>query len=190
MDIFKFPLLAEIWGTVSDWVMIAVTSITAYFLWKTLKSQKEVQQAQNSLLKIEQLRFREDFKPNLKYSRAEVQMHIDEPDKKVICIVVRNISLNPALNVNANHNYEIDNKTKQIFFKPSIRTLTHDGKFLELYFIVNYKKDEHLNCQIYFTVEYEDVAGTKYGQMVIFDAFAGLEEFRTFDPQVTKELDL
>jgi len=55
---------------------------------------------------------------------------------------------------------------------------------------VDYKKDEKLNCQIYFTIEYEDVAGTKYAQLAIFDAFAGIEEFRTFDPQVLKEIDL
>ncbi|MDP9076163.1 MAG: hypothetical protein M3O71_01965 [Bacteroidota bacterium] len=42
MDLFKFPFLSDVWGTVSDWVMIAVTTITAIFLYKTLKSQKEV----------------------------------------------------------------------------------------------------------------------------------------------------
>ena len=41
MDIFNFPFLSEIWGTVSDWVMIMVTGITAYFLYKTLYAQKK-----------------------------------------------------------------------------------------------------------------------------------------------------
>ena len=43
----------EIWGTVSDWVMITVTFATAFLLLLTLKSQKEVQRTQNELFRIE-----------------------------------------------------------------------------------------------------------------------------------------
>src|SRR5690554_4717363 len=39
--LFEFPFIAEVWGTVSDWVMIFVTAITAYLLWNTLQEQKE-----------------------------------------------------------------------------------------------------------------------------------------------------
>lgn len=53
----------EIWGTVSDWLMVAVTMLTAYYLYKTLKSQKEVQITQNKLFEIESVRFRESIKP-------------------------------------------------------------------------------------------------------------------------------
>lgn len=81
MDVFKFPFLAEVWGTVSDWIMIMVTSVTAYFLYKTLRSQKDVQQAQNKLLKIEQIRLREDFKPKLDYSRIDIGVKIPDANK-------------------------------------------------------------------------------------------------------------
>jgi len=116
MSYLGFSIPADSWGTVSDWVMIIVTSVTAYFLYKTLKSQKEVQQTQNSLLKIEQLRVREDFKPNLKYSRQDIHINIGEPDKKVICIVVKNLSVSPALNVNSMQNSDINGKAKRVFF--------------------------------------------------------------------------
>lgn len=54
-----FPLKAEIWGTVSDWVMIIVTIVTAYFLYHSLKSQRE-------LTRMEQARFIDSIKPDLK----------------------------------------------------------------------------------------------------------------------------
>lgn len=46
IEMFDVPLQASVWGTVSDWVMIGVTAITAYLLWKTLYSQMRVQKSQ------------------------------------------------------------------------------------------------------------------------------------------------
>lgn len=40
-SLFEFPFIAEVWGTVSDWVMVCVTAITAYYLYQTLQEQKE-----------------------------------------------------------------------------------------------------------------------------------------------------
>ncbi|SEM57626.1 hypothetical protein SAMN05216436_105224 [bacterium A37T11] len=37
-EIFKFPFIAGVWGGVSDWVIICVTALTAFFLYRTLKS--------------------------------------------------------------------------------------------------------------------------------------------------------
>ena len=54
MDTFKFLFNSVLWGPVSEWVMIGVTSVTAFFLYRTLQSQKDVQGAQNKLLEIEQ----------------------------------------------------------------------------------------------------------------------------------------
>src|SRR5579872_2778010 len=182
----EFP--AEIWGTVSDWVMIAVTSVTAYFLWKTLKSQKEVQSTQNRLLKIEQLRVKEAFKPNLKYSRVDIGVKIPDVNKSIVSIAVRNVNESPALDFKPI--YEDDPEVIPIMFKPILKTLKNGEGYATLHFEVNAKQGEHLNCEIRFSVEYEDVAGTKYTQRAFFDAFAGGEEFRTYDPKVIKEIDL
>lgn len=35
----------NIWGTVSDWLMVAVTGGTGFLIYKTLRSQKDVQAA-------------------------------------------------------------------------------------------------------------------------------------------------
>jgi len=189
MDLFKFPFHADVWGTASEWVMIIVTMITAYFLWKTLKSQKEVQETQNKLLKIEHLRLREDFKPKLSYSRFLENFKIDDPDRIPICIAVRNLSANVALNFQGKL-LKLDDSIKQIIFKPPVFTLSNDGPNAELYFLVKHIQGQNLNCTIYLSIEYEDVVGTKYTQTIAFDAFAGIEEFRTFDPMIVKETDL
>jgi hypothetical protein len=189
MDLFKFPFHADVWGTASEWVMIIVTTVTAYFLWKTLQSQKEVQETQNRFLKIEQLRVKEAFKPKLSYTRFLESFKIEEPDKIPICIAVRNTSLSPALNFNCTLLKRGEDIT-QFVFKPQVRTLAHDGPYAELFFLINHEQGKKTDCLIYFEVEYEDVAGTRYHQLVIFDSFAGIEEFRAFDPKIVKDVDV
>lgn len=77
-----FLILSVNWGSISDWVMIAVTITTATFLYKTLKSQKEVQSVQNKLFRIEQARFNESIKPILRYSASTDKMIPSDKDKK------------------------------------------------------------------------------------------------------------
>ncbi|SHM44361.1 hypothetical protein [Flavobacterium chilense] len=84
----------EIWGTVSDWLMVAVTTLTAYYLYKTLKSQKEVQITQNRLFEIESVRFRESIKPDLKYKISEnIITPQEKENSRIYSIEVTNESL-------------------------------------------------------------------------------------------------
>lgn len=46
----EYPFNAEVWGTVSDWVMIFVTAGTAYLLWRTFRSQNDSIDIQNRTL--------------------------------------------------------------------------------------------------------------------------------------------
>ncbi|TDS17263.1 hypothetical protein [Sphingobacterium paludis] len=55
----------EIWGTVSDWMMIFVTLSTAVFLYVTLQSQKDVQRDQNKIFKMEEFKYLRSIKPSL-----------------------------------------------------------------------------------------------------------------------------
>lgn len=56
---------AEVWGTVSDWMVIAITVVTAVYLYRTLKSQMEVQKMQQEITQIETHIFRERIRPIL-----------------------------------------------------------------------------------------------------------------------------
>ncbi len=102
MDLFKFPFHADVWGTASDWAAVIVYGITGYLIYKTLKSQKEVQQAQNKLLRIEQLRLREQFKPTIEYyefldNTKEKYVHKMKKDWEFLSISIKNISDNAAI---------------------------------------------------------------------------------------------
>lgn len=60
-DLFRLPFDSGVWGTASDWMMVAVTTITAVFLIKTFREQKR-------LTKIEQQRYLDYIHPELVYS--------------------------------------------------------------------------------------------------------------------------
>lgn len=47
-EIFKFPFSSDVWGRVSDWVIIAVTILTAYYLYHTLRAQQVITKIANS----------------------------------------------------------------------------------------------------------------------------------------------
>ncbi|GEM_PF-2814130 len=67
MDINNFGIFhSEVWGTVSDWVMVVVTTLTAIFLYFSLKSQRQVQKMQQSLTIIEQNNYLHKIRPDFK----------------------------------------------------------------------------------------------------------------------------
>jgi hypothetical protein len=67
MDLNNFgPFQADVWGTFSDWIMIIVTGITAYYLYRTLQSQKEVSILQKKITDIESYKHRMGILPRFK----------------------------------------------------------------------------------------------------------------------------
>lgn len=80
------PFDPNIWGHVSEWLMVIVTSLTAFYLYKTLKSQLEVQQIQNELLKLESLKLKESVKPLLKYSGSTDKFKSTDENQKILTI--------------------------------------------------------------------------------------------------------
>lgn len=57
-NLLDFPFNVEIWGTVSDWVMVIVTAVTFFFIYKAFQQQQ-------SLLYYENIRFKLFIKPVL-----------------------------------------------------------------------------------------------------------------------------
>jgi hypothetical protein len=163
MDSIQFP--ADIWGTVSDWVMIGVTSATAILLLLTLKSQKEVQKAQNELLKIEQYRLRESKKPILKYSRGMFGFVPENIKNNVISISISNEGVNPALNVKV-----ILPKNKQVeikYYGDVPQNLIPNGSNIFPNFYMK-SLETVIPFQVDFTVTYQDEIGTKYKEETYF----------------------
>ncbi|MEO6174400.1 MAG: hypothetical protein ABIP27_04525 [Flavobacterium circumlabens] len=158
----------EVWGTVSDWFIAIVTSITAYYLYQTLKSQKEVQETQTKLFEIEKFRFSESIKPNLKFTQPtkDQQIITEDPDKCINSIIVINDSNNDALEgsitmISETKNIEIINgKVFEYFHLRKSETLRlnfilHDTKSSENLLILCFK--------------YKDIANNKYIQYINCD---------------------
>jgi len=156
----------EIWGTVSDWVMVAVTMGTAYYLYKTLRSQQEVQQTQNELFKIESIRFKESIKPILKYVASTNMMHPVEENKEILTIQVTNNTSSTALDISKI--VSGSEQTRQIFipmgFDNTRTHLTKDDRPILFHFLIDSKSQ--LSKYVTFNVTYSDIAGTKYKQSV------------------------
>lgn len=78
MDLINFNCLnALAWGTVADWMMVLVASITGFLIWKTFNSQLKVQKDQQLIAKIESRRYKQECLPELvcKCSNQEVKDH-------------------------------------------------------------------------------------------------------------------
>jgi len=167
----------NIWGTVSDWVMITVTFITAVLLLLTLKSQKNVQHTQNELFKIENIRFKESIKPILKYSVSKNQAKSDDKNKKLLTIEVINETSSSALKISR---IVAENEhTKQLFtvmgFDDKRDHLTKGDNPLLFHFGIDL--DTPSSHYITFVMKYQDISETKYQQRVfcIYDEVYGVE---------------
>jgi len=64
-DLYQFPLPATVWGNFSDWSMVLVTGITAYYIYHTLKSQKEVTYQQLLMTRIALDQHRQSIMPRI-----------------------------------------------------------------------------------------------------------------------------
>ena len=159
MDLFKFPFQADVWGTASEWIMIVVTGITAWFLYKTLQSQ-------NRLYDIEHLRLREDYKPKLKYQVFENgNLPIDiRLQAKSVAII--NNGQTSVKNVYA------DNPVSEYIWAstPSVDSLKNiltTGEKISLNIIFKSFDENVLKDKFQFIVHYEDMVGFKYQQAVV-----------------------
>ena len=179
MKIIIFLFDTNIWGNVSDWGMVLVTSVTAYYLYKTLRSQKEVQKTQTKLFEIESIRFRENIKPLLHYVVADVGIKFDFADKSknIISVAVTNETNSMASEITSEHS------DKQIFipidFDTTRKHAVKGDKPLFFHFILESKIDSFV-----FVLTYQDIAGTKYKQGVYFISDSDGTEIHPFLPEI------
>lgn len=157
----------DVWGTVSDWFMVIVTTITAYYLYNTFQSQKEVQETQNNLFKIENIRFRESIKPLFKYIKSLQNFAPDEQKFDVIAIEITNENESIANNISLDFE---KTKTVERTIIPQDYTIAHTkylkkgDKPIMMGFLILDKKTHLENFK--FEVNYHDVSGVKYSQTV------------------------
>jgi hypothetical protein len=73
-DLWGYPFNAMVWGSLSDWCMVFVTAVTAYFLYKTLT-------AQLLLTKLEIDKYQVLSAPKFEFIRYEDNSTLAEEDR-------------------------------------------------------------------------------------------------------------
>jgi hypothetical protein len=174
---------ANIWGTVSDWCMVAVTTTTAYYLYKTLQSQKDVQKTQAKLYEIESVRFRESIKPKLRYTlyTGDTGTFVDKPDKEILTIEVTNETTNLARAIRPIYNHD-NEEARPVFSHPNPKHHEKGDKPIYLHFVVDRKPK--LGIYFSFAVAYKDVSGTIYKQGIICIKDYGMVEINPYLPEI------
>ncbi len=164
--LITFLFATNLWGTISDWAIFSVTLATAIFLYKTLKSQQEVQQTQNELFRIESIRFKESIKPILRYCASNDKMKPGDENKKILTVEVINETESAALEIS--RILSEDTMERQIFIPMSFADrrdhLTKGDSPLLFHFLIDLKSPG--SKYVTFAIKYKDIAGTKYKQRV------------------------
>lgn len=169
IDINNFgPFEYAVWGSVSDWIMIVVTGLTAYFLWRTLESQKEVQQAQNLLTKIEHARYRREIEPRFELLKPEIEIYAEgEQLQAPLVIFAFKLNNNQALDVkievklvgkNSQKRWRFDELTKYYDKVLALDEVMIDG---------DYNDDQYkgtVRLIVNFQLTFTDIEGVKFRQ--------------------------
>lgn len=173
-----FPLNPDVWGTVSDWVMVLVTFVTAILLWQTLKSQSLVQQMQKGITDKEKFKHTQSIMPYFSISGHREPAGTDLR----IYITCKNFD---ARNVLVNAIYgafltgEKDKWSREVVFK---------GTFIEISLTMH---DLSQKIVQRFSVDFEDLEGTRYNQELyyIFENSSSFKEGPIIPLDLLESLD-
>lgn len=137
--IFFNPL---VWGTVSDWVVVLVTALTARYLWKTLQSQLKVQELQGKITLIENDRYRQEHVPKFKFKIIDHELTKDSNGVSAWFLISIELTNNIAYKVDLKvlpwtsgmvfkQNVDVVQDFVQVGFQEKLRvdTLTPTGEF-------------------------------------------------------------
>lgn len=168
-DLCQFPFLSDVWGTASDWVMIFVTAITAFFLYKTLRSQLVVQAMQQQLIDIEAYRHKQNIRPEFRLRIKSIRENEENGHFKMTVFFEFKLNGNKANNVKISYKDEKDGwyiNPKEPFAYDFILpndsatlsaeysgAITYDSANTPMFFI-----------ELFFVVDFEDELGNKYRQ--------------------------
>lgn len=160
------PFAADVWGTVSDWAMVVVTIVTAYFIWRTLNSQVAVQKAQSEMLKIEMNRRIAEIKPSFSFVSLEESKF--ESDKLFL-----KLNKNDVYVANVHLSFTIfSSNVSGASQKKSLSNAEVQSNDLRFTFVKG-KINLNYNSLIILGLEFEDELGTQYTQMIMIDWFGG-----------------
>lgn len=98
-DFLSISLNPQNWGTISDWIIVLITIITAILLLLTLDSQRQVQENQTKLAEIEINRFRKSILPHLFKGSKSLTYHYQKDEDYFIVEYILVFTENVAYNL-------------------------------------------------------------------------------------------
>jgi hypothetical protein len=181
-----FYFNSDVWGTVSDWVMVSVTSITAYYLYQTLKAQKDVQRDQRTLTEIEVFRHRESIKPVFTFTKPHEVNYAND-----LIGYSASFTLTRQLAKNIEVFYEPCEGVKNFQTSPLKFNSLNLGSGIP--FDIQYHKDlpgdliKKESCMgITINIHFEDLLSNKYSQRAVFALPGGEIMYHIENPISTK----
>lgn len=158
-ELFKYPFIAEVWGTAFDFLMLIATIVTLYYIFRTLKAQNraiELQQIALNNQRFEIGTIKLSLRPYLEVKyRESPSFGYSTTNSCELTLTVINADIYD-LNFS-----EIANDGCNIF--PSLPTASENH--VEGYMI---KTTIHFGNQVSFEMRFKDSIGTTYCQHATF----------------------
>ena len=159
---------SEFYGSISDWILVLISAITAIFLYKTLNSQINVQRVQNELLQLENQKFAKSIEPNLNFEIKKNKEKIEGNYFDIVSIQITNNNENIVNKIKILHN-ESDNIKRIMIPKDylpvPLNYLTPNSEPYLLHFLIIEKPQK--TTFINFDIEFENDNNLKYRQTLV-----------------------
>jgi hypothetical protein len=168
MNINNFgPFLSDVWGTVSDWAMVAVTGTTLYYINKTFKSQYEVQKLQQQSTNIENEKFRIGVLPffELTIVKTDFEFINDDVQIKILAGIhlIKNESLNLKIELNEFISNIIFSYKEDNSLYNNLNYLSENAhRTLNITALINKTDFEKNGCIFTIVFNYTDIVENKY----------------------------
>lgn len=156
-DLFVFPFDVRVWGGVSDWVMICVTGLTAFLLYRTLKSQTAIQKMQQRITNIEDFKFRRELMPVFDIKGVPPIYFGDRISTKYHILARNNVAKNIIIRCESKYSkLVVTNSWNQKDVKPdNVINFHHD---------IPKENDKQQSFEIRIYITFEDIAQNRYFQ--------------------------
>lgn len=121
------PLDPDVYGSFSDWAMVVVTAVTAYFIWKTLNSQMALQKDQSEIVKIETSRRIAEITPDFNFFRFGNEIILRDVFPNALTLELSGTK--PAINIEVNLLIWLNNNSfDNLFQETQTYPLYHPGQ--------------------------------------------------------------
>lgn len=161
--IYVCSFSAEVWGTVSDWIMIIATVATLIYLRETLQSQKEVMKLQLKETRISNEIYRKEnlpvFEINVKNLNTSVKANV-VTTVITLYLKLQNTYCRNAIIIVASTNSELNFRDEDIFSKEVVEEDSINQ--IEVTSIATFEEFNNGGIFVIMTLNYEDPVANKY----------------------------